>query len=225
MNAHTDRAPLSDQAEPRRGWSAHVRSSALDALRYTQFVGVMKRALPAAAFAVIAAVLAFFFVARQPAKVSMSYARLDAIKNDLTMLKPHLTGADAKGHPFTITAETAIQDIKNPKRAKLKKVEADLTLENNGWLNVNAASGLVDMLAGSLLLNGGIDVYSDGGYSFHSQDAWLDLKKWIVWGNNPVTGQGPTGTMSADRFHYDRGAHQLTLLGNVHMTLMGKKKT
>ena len=72
---------------------------------------------------------------------------------------------------------------------------------------------------------GGIDVYSDGGYSFHSKDAWLDLKKWIVWGNNPVTGQGPTGTMSADRFHYDRGAHLLTLLGNVHMTFIGKKKT
>ena len=158
-----------DHAEPRRDWSARVRTTAMDALRYTQFVGVMKRALPAAAFAVIAAVLAFFFVARQPAKVSMSYERLDAIKNDLTMIKPRLTGADAKGNPFVITAETAIQDAKNPKRAKLKKVEADLTLDNNGWLNVNAAGGLVDMLAGSLLLNGGIDVFSDGGYDLHSK--------------------------------------------------------
>ena len=66
MNAPINQ--MRDQAEPRRGWSAHVRSSSLDALRYTQFVGVMKRALPAAAFAVIAAVLAFFFVARQPAE-------------------------------------------------------------------------------------------------------------------------------------------------------------
>ncbi len=118
-----------------------MRSTSLEALRYTQFVGVMKRALPTAAFAVIAAVLAFFFVARQPDKVSMTYERLGAIKNDLAMIKPHLTGADAKGNPFVITAETAIQDVKNPKRAKLRKVEADLTLDNNGWLNVNAAGG------------------------------------------------------------------------------------
>jgi lipopolysaccharide export system protein LptC len=217
MSAHSDRT------EPRRDWSARVRSTSLEALRYTQFVGVMKRALPTAAFAVVAAVLAFFFVARQPNKVSMTYERLDAIKNDLTMIKPHLTGADAKGHPFTITAETAIQDIKNPKRAKLRKVEADLTLEDNGWLNVNAAGGLVDMLAGSLLLNGGIDVYSDSGYTFHSQAAWVDLKKSVVWSNNPVSGQGPMGTVKADRFHYDRGAHQLTLEGDVHMTIEGKK--
>ena len=52
----------------RHDWSARARSTAMEALRYTQFVGVMKRALPAAAFAVIAAVLAFFFVARQPAQ-------------------------------------------------------------------------------------------------------------------------------------------------------------
>jgi len=223
MSARSDQAELR-RAEPKRDWSARVRSSSMDALRYTQFVGVMKRALPTAAFAVIAAVIAFFFVSRQPAKVSMSYARLDAIKNDLTMTQPHLSGSDAKGHPFIITADKAIQDIKNPKRASLEKVEADLTLENNGWLNVNAATGLVDMLAGSLLLGGGIDVYSDTGYTFHSQAAWLDLKKGVVWGNNPVTGQGPMGTMSANRFHYDRGAHQLTLDGDVHMMIIGKKK-
>lgn len=217
MNAHSDEAP-------RRDWSARVRSTSMDALRYTQFVGVMKRALPTAAFAVVAAVLAFFFVARQPNKVAMTYERLDAIKNDLTMVKPHLTGTDAKGNPFTVTADTAVQDIKNPKRAKLKHVEADLALDQNGWLNVNAATGLVDMLAGSLKLDGGIDVYSDSGYSFHSEAAWLDLKKWIVWGDNPVTGQGPMGTVKADRFHYDRGAHQLTLEGEVHMTIIGKKK-
>ena len=52
----------------RHDWSARARSTALDALRYTQFVGVMKRALSSAAFAVIFAVLAFFFVQRQPAR-------------------------------------------------------------------------------------------------------------------------------------------------------------
>jgi len=212
------------QPAPRGDWSARVRTSSLDALRYTQFVGVMKRALPAAAFAVIAAVLAFFFLARQPAKLSMTYERLDAVKNDLTMMKPHLTGADGKGNPFVITADTAIQDLKNPKRAKLRKVEADLTLDNNGWLNANAANGVVDMAASSLELGGGIDVYSDSGYAFHSQTASLDLKKWVVQGHNPVTGQGPMGTMRADGFHYDRGAHQLTLDGHVHMTLIGNKK-
>jgi lipopolysaccharide export system protein LptC len=210
------------EAGQRRDWSARTRNSSHDALRYTRFVAVMKRALPTAAFAIIAAVMASFLVARQPAKLSMTYARLDAIKNDLTMIKPHLSGTDAKGHPFVITADTAIQDIKNPKRARLKKIEADLTLDGEGWINTDAANGVVDMKAGKLALSGGIDVYSDSGYAFHSATAMLDLDKWIIWGNSTVTGQGPMGTMRADRFHYDRDAHQLTLDGHVHMTIIGR---
>src|SRR3569623_2774749 len=90
---------------PRHDWAARARSTAMEALRYTHFVAVMKRALPAAAFAVIAAVLAFFFVARQPSKFSMTYEMLSSIENDLAMIKPRLTGADADGNPFVITAE------------------------------------------------------------------------------------------------------------------------
>ncbi|HXS06999.1 MAG TPA: LPS export ABC transporter periplasmic protein LptC [Rhizomicrobium sp.] len=216
--------PRDGDAAPRHDWSARARSTAMDALRYTQFVGVMKRALPAAAFAVIAAVLAFFFVARQPSKIAMTYEKLGRIQNDLAMEKPRLTGADGNGNPFVITADQAIQDAKNPKKAKLKKVEADLTLDNNGWLNANAANGLVDMKVGSLELGGGIDVFSDSGYTLHSQAASLDLNKWILHGHNEVTGQGPMGTMRADSFHYDRASHKLALDGHVRMTLIGNHK-
>ncbi len=216
--------PRAEGAAPRHDWSARARSTAMDALRYTQFVGVMKRALPAAAFAVIAAVLAFFFVARQPNKVSMTYEKLGSIENDLAMIKPRLIGADGNGNPFVITADAAIQDAKNPKRARLRKVEADLVLDKNGWLNANAANGVVDMKAGNLELGGGIDVFSDSGYTLHSQSASLDLNKWIVHGHNEVTGQGPLGTLRADMFHYDRGSHQLALDGHVQMTLIGNKK-
>lgn len=209
---------------PRHDWSARARSTAMDALRYTQFVGVMKRALPAAAFAVIAAVLAFFFVARQPSKVSMTYEKMGAIQNDLAMIKPRLTGTDGAGNPFVITADAAIQDAKNPKRARLNNVEADLSLDKKGWVNANAAQGVVDMRAGSLKLDGGIDVYSDSGYSLHSQSATMDLNNWVVNGRHEVTGQGPMGTFRADSFHYDRRTHQLTLDGHVRMTLIGVRK-
>lgn len=217
-------SPRAGDTAPRHDWSARARSTAMEALRYTQFVGVMKRALPAAAFAVIAAVLAFFFVARQPSKFSMTYEKLGAIENDLAMLKPRLTGADGNGNPFVITADAAIQDAKNPKRARLRKIEADLTMDKNGWVNANAANGVVDMKAGSLELAGGIDVFSDAGYALHSQAASVDLNKGVVHGHSEVTGQGPMGTMRADRFHYDRDSHQLTLDGHVKMTLIGNKK-
>src|ERR1700760_3966663 len=110
-------------------WSARVRSTAAEALRYSRFVTVMKKVLSFGAFAIIAAVLAFFFVERQPHRLELAYEKLGIIKNDLAMMKPRLTGVDSKGNPFVITADRAVQDASNPKRATLKNMEADLTMD------------------------------------------------------------------------------------------------
>ena len=208
---------------PRHDWSARARTTALEALRYTQFVGVMKRALPVAAFAIISAVLGFFFLARQPARVNLSYEKTGPVKNDLAMVRPRLTGQDAKGNPFVITADRAVQDAKNPKRATLEKVEADLSMDRGQWLNADAAHGQVDMDVGSLELNGGINVFSDQGYELHTPSASVDLKKGLVHGREQVTGHGPLGDLRADQFAFDRDNRLLTLDGHVRMTIVGSK--
>jgi lipopolysaccharide export system protein LptC len=210
--------------EPSYDWSARVRTTTLEALRYSRFVALMKRVLSLGAFLVIAAVLAFFFVQRIPRQLQMSYERLGHIKNDLTMVKPRLAGADAKGNPFVITAESAVQDAHNPKRARLKNLEADLALDKGNWINARARTGMVDMGTGQLELRGGIDVFTATGYELHSNSASANLKQSIIHGHEPVTGQGPQGDVRADEFHADRTNNILTLSGHVHMTLLGTRK-
>lgn len=205
-------------------WSARVRSTALEALRYSRFVALMKRVLSLGAFLIIAAVLAFFFVQRLPRQLQMSYERLGHIENDLTMVKPRLTGADSKGNPFVITAATAVQDAHNPKKASLTNLEADLALDKQNWLNAHARTGMVDMTTGQLELTGGIDVFTATGYELHSKSASANLKQSMIHGHDPVTGQGPQGTLRADEFHADRATDILTLSGHVRMTLFGTKK-
>jgi len=205
-------------------WSARARSTAGEAQRYSRFVALMKRLLSLGAFLIIAAVLAFFFIQRMPRQLQMSYERLGRIENDLTMVKPRLAGADTKGNPFVITADSAIQDARNPKKASLKNLEADLSLDNQNWINAKARTGMVDMNTGQLELSGGIDVYTATGYELHSSSASANLKQSIVHGHEPVTGQGPDGTLRADEFHADRTTNILTLHGHVHMTLTGGKK-
>ena len=205
-------------------WSARVRTTTLEAIRYSRYVALMKRLLSLGAFLIIAAVLAFFFVQRMPRQLQMSYERLGRLENDLTMVKPRLAGADAKGNPFVITAESAVQDAHNPKKASLKNLEADLALDKRNWINARASSGMVDMNNGQLELSGGIDVYTATGYELHSNSASADLKQSVIHGHEPVTGQGPEGTLRADQFHADRATNILTLHGHVHMTLTGTKK-
>jgi lipopolysaccharide export system protein LptC len=213
-----------DPRTPGYDWSARVRTTSLEALRYSRFVTLMKRILSLGAFLIIAAVLAFFFVQRMPRQLQMSYERLGRIENDLTMVKPRLTGADAKGNPFVITADSAVQDAHNTKKASLKNLEADLTLDKQNWVNARARRGVVDMGSGELELNGGIDVFTATGYELHSNSASANLKQSVVHGHETVTGQGPQGTLRADSFHADRATSILTLNGHVHMTLVGTKK-
>jgi len=205
-------------------WSARVRTTTMEALRYSRFVVLMKRVLALGAFLIIAAVLAFFFVQRMPRQLQMSYERLGRVKNDLTMMKPRLSGSDSKGNPYVITAERAVQDAHNPKRAVLKNMEADLSLDKGDWINARARTGLVDMTTGQLELYNGIDVYTAKGYELHSNSASANLKQSMIHGHETVTGQGPDGTLRADQFHADRATDILTLTGHVQMTLFGSKK-
>src|SRR5471030_530642 len=203
-----------DPSVPGYDWSARVRTTAMEALRYSRFVAVMKRVLSLGAFLIIAAVLAFFFVQRLPRQLQMSYERLGHIENDLTMVKPRLTGADSKGNPFVITAATAVQDAHDAKKISLTTLEADLAMDKQNWLNARARTGKVDMNTGQLELDGGIDVFTSTGYELHSKSASANLKQSVIHGHDPVTGQGPDGTLRADEFHADRTTDILTLTGH-----------
>ena len=200
-----------------------ARSTAFDARRYTKFVTRMRRVTALSAFAVIFAVLAFFFVARAPRQLQLSYEKLGTLENDLAMVKPRLSGVDASGNPFVITAKVAVQDAKNPKHATLQVIDGDLNTPK-GWLNVRAAHGDVDMNVNWLKLDGGLDLFTDTGYTLRTERAEVDLKRNIVQGDLPVDGQGPMGTMRADRFRYDHLAGLLTLEGHVKTVINGKGK-
>lgn len=216
---------MASDRDPSTGydWSARVRTTTVEALRYSRFVVLMKRVLMLGAFTIIAAVLAFFFVQRMPRQLQMSYERLGKVKNDLTMMKPRLAGTNSKGNPYVITADRAVQDAHNPKRATLQNLEADLTLDKASWVNARAHTGLVDMTTGQLELYNGIDVFTANGYELHSASASANLRQSVIHGHETVTGQGPDGTLRADEFHADRNTDILTLSGHVQMTLFGSK--
>ena len=171
---------------PLRDWTERTRSTALQALRYSRFVGVMKRTLPIAAVAILAAVIAYSVIPRHPDRFSLAAQRVGRLKNDLAMTKPRLTGTDIRGNPFVITADAAIQDPANRHRATLKRVQADMQFDGLHWLNASAEAGLFDMDAGTLKLSGGIALYTDSGYELHTQSADADLKNNMFRGADRV---------------------------------------
>lgn len=208
-----------------RDWTARTRTNAHQAQRYSRFVTIMKRALPLAAAALLAAVLIYALQPRQESRerVAMTFQRLGIVNNDLAMMKPRLSGVDSEGDPYVVTADEAIQDTANVKRARLKNVEGDVTLKDGSWVGAIAPDGVLDANRHVLALDGAIAVYSGAGYELHTSAATVDMQAATITGNRVVTGQGPSGTFRADRFKVDRHARQVFLYGNVHMTIDGLK--
>ncbi len=221
--------PAKAVAPPQRkhDFTERTRTTMTDAQRYTRFVTIAKRALLLAALALIAAVLAYSLQPRENNRVAMTFERMGKVSNDLAMIKPKLTGTDDDGNPFTVTADSAVQDGRNSRRARLNNVEADMTLKDSGWLSATAQSGLVDAMAKKLALWGDISVYSDSGYELHTDSVNVDLANGLVRGDHAVNGQGPVGTLAADHFRVDRQKRRIYLIGNVQMTVFaaGMSKT
>ncbi len=205
-------------AQPPRGWTPRARMSLGDPQRYSRFVVIMKRALLLSALAVIVAVIAYSLEPREQGRVAMTFQQMNKVAGDLTMVKPRLTGTDASGNPFVVTADAAVQDAPGSHRARLTNVEADLSLQSGGWLTVSAGEGRLDANTKKLVLSGAIAIYSDSGYELHTPSARVDLAHGIMAGDDTVTGQGPLGTIHADRFELDRNNKQVRLMGHVKMT-------
>ena len=208
-------APPIAPAKQRRDWTARARGTALDALRYSQFVALMKRVLPISAAAVLAAVVVYSLLPRQPEKITITAQSMERLKNDLAMIKPRLSGVDDDGNPFVITADIAIQDPKHLHRGHMRGIEADMDAQGGHWMNATAKEGFFDMDSGMLKLRNGVAVYSDAGNELHTASVDIDMKKGLFHGPGVVTGHGPFGTLRADRFEADRVKRMLHLIGHV----------
>ncbi len=226
-------------------WAVQARTTVTDAQRYTRFVGVMKRVLLVAAAALLLAVLAYALQPRDVKQYAMTFERMGHVANDLAMVKPRLTGADSDGSPFVVTADVAVQDPHDIHRARLSNVEADLTARDGAWYNMSAPRGFLDSQAQKLWLNGNIALFSDSGYELHTDAAFVDLAptcdpktgkpmsdkaakpgkppprcaRTSVRGDHQVTGQGPLGSLRADRFHIEKASKHVFLDGHVRMVL------
>jgi lipopolysaccharide export system protein LptC len=210
--------PPAAASQPRR-----ARTTTVEALRYTKFVTLMRRALPLAAVAILALVALYAFFPRHSERYSLSYQKTGVVVGDLAMKKPRLSGTDDKGNPYLITADLAVQDKKNAHRATLINVAADLQYGGNRWASASAGKGVVDLDAKTLELADAISIYTDSGYELHTRSAYADLASSVISGREKVEGHGPLGSMTADSFRIDRNRRHVTLQGNVRMKLYPKK--
>ncbi len=189
-----------------------------DFRRYTQFVVLFKLFLWFLVIGMIGVVIWISsFSDGDGTRIVLSSMQKTGVTLESVMKKPYYQGVDANSQPYTIVADKATQIDENT--VLLDNIRADMALSNGAWVGLNAGSGQLDLEKETLALKGGVSVFYEGGYEFHSDYADVDIQAGSARGDAPVTGQGPAGMLTADSFAITSHGDSIRFNGSVTMTL------
>lgn len=146
------------------------------------------------------------------------FSGADATEEDEPrMINPRYYGTDSKNRPFSINAKNAVQ--KKNGDVLLEDINGDMLLNEKSWLALNATQGQIDKDAKEIVLSGEVSMFYEGGYEFRSSYAKIYPDSAQAEGNQPIQGQGPSGTLKADSFNVTDRGQTLYFKGNVNVKL------
>jgi len=187
--------------------------------RYTRFVALSKHSLWGVAVLVVGIVVwvASDNSGENGSRMVFSHAEKTTQNLQNMMTHPHYQGVDAHDRPFTVIADKAMQvDADN---VSLANIRADMTMASGSWVALNSGTGLLNTKTKKLALKGGVDMFYEGGYEFRSDHAQVDINQGNAYGDAPIEGQGPLGTLKANNFTVLNHGQVIRFNDSVRMTL------
>ena len=192
----------------------------LAAERHSRLVRRLRIILPVLA---VAGVVIFWGTARFiPGDLAslIKVAGIDVNSNSVVMDKPHISGFEGTRRAYDVRAESAVQNLDDPKVVTFNGIEGHFGLEEGGLATVTATSGIYDGGTNSLQLSQGIAVSTTGGYTAKLIAASIDLAAGSLATDQPVELHSAEGTLKANAMTVtERGKHALFSNG-VSVTYM-----
>ena len=187
---------------------------------YSRFVGLMKLVLPTAAGILILMIVIWPHFEEKPDgfRLRPSNLLLETAGGQM-LVNARYTGTDRRDNPFTITAKALEQQSKNDETIELHGPTADIFLNAGSWVAVMAPIGSYNQKARLLKLSGGVDLFHDDGYEFHTAVAMVDLVDGIASSDRPVHGQGPFGQLQSSGFQILDGGERIRFQGRTRLEI------
>ncbi|MEH6629782.1 MAG: LPS export ABC transporter periplasmic protein LptC [Halopseudomonas aestusnigri] len=190
---------------------------------YSVFVSIAKVTLPFFAIILILLVIVWPQLEKQVVSDGTIIAKEilgETIPDTLSALNPKYLGLDDSDQPFTIIADLAEQSSERESEIFLTLPKADITLEDGTWLALSAQSGVYDRDEKYLNLNGNVNIFQDQGFQIVTEEAMLDARSGSAFGQMPVEGHGPSGTINSEGFVItDRGL-RITFTGKSQLIIL-----
>lgn len=194
------------------------------AARHSRRVRILRVAVPAVVGVAMLVIVAasVFNPFRILTKLPLEVGNLVVSGTKVTMESPRLAGFMPDQRPYELRAQTATQDIKNPKFVELNILDSTLEMEDKSTVRLRSRTGLFDSKAQLLDLRDDVFVQNSLGYEARMSQAFVDLGKGTVSSDTPVAVKLPNGTIDGQQLRITERGAVLRFDGGVVMHLDGQ---
>ena len=211
---------LEQAVEERAREAARSARAFKSAARHSTLVRRLRAALFAGALIAIVAIVAVMVVrsfTRKYGDFSISDMSIDGSK--ITMDKPQLTGAKPDGSGYVLTADRAIQDIRQPNDVDLVNIKGDIGSRDRPNMKLKAAKGHYNNDKGVMEMTGAVRL-SSVDYQVDMNSVYIDFKAGVYQTHEPIQVVTATGmTIVADSALAADNGTTLTFTGRVKTTI------
>ena len=188
---------------------------------YSRFVAMMKVALPLGAAAVVVLLFSWSRLYDMPERLQIGAASFSVSEtaSGHRMINARYSGTDRNDNPYTLAAESIVQQRSDLESVALNRPEADFTTADGTWVAVAASRGAFARESRQVRLVGDVSLYHDWGYQFRTGEATIDFSEATAWGDAPVSGNGPWADMEAAGFRISREESRLEFSGPARVVL------
>lgn len=196
-----------------------------DTRSHSRFVQRSKWILPSLAVSLLLLVATWPQLKSAVDRLHINLPRIDlSDARNLRMMEPRYSGIDRDSRPYVLTATSATQASGSDDIVSLEAPKADMTTNSDSWLQVTSYTGTYQPQPQLLDLYGDVELYQDRGNEFHTDSARVDVANGTATSDQPVTGQGPFGQVTAEGFTMlDRGA-VIQFTGKTNLVLLPRPK-
>lgn len=186
---------------------------------YSRVVSVTKLGFTVLAFLLIALliILPLFSPVHENFRLTYKKVENNGDEGKPRMIKPRFQGVDGSDQPYNISAKYAQQD--SPDIISLNEINADINLNDDSWISMIAAEGILDRAKKTADLIGDVGFYSTTGYELATKDVHIDIDKLSAYGNDPVNVISEGAVLKSDSFYIENKGEKIAFQGNVKLTI------
>lgn len=175
--------------------------------------------LPSAIGALAAVLMIAPLMNRSEVSFLLAKDKVAISKERMRVAEALYRGEDAKGHPFSLRAGSAVQKTSKVPIVEMSDLSARIILDD-GPAMLRTSAARYDMDRETFAVPGGLLVEAAGGYRMTTRNVGVDLKTGTLQSLAPVEGRIPLGTFSADRMRADLNARTVALEGRARLHIV-----